>query len=169
MSLVDTIDHMERGPAFGPWLDSPPAPAEYAGSEPTATLDRAAEVALAPAVSLYVSTDLRTWVPDGPERYAKDIEVDDVLYRRLDLAYYAWLRYRVGIVMRSYDAGRVSDQVFEEITARFAGVYEWAAGAFEEEAMQKAYVEFDPRGYEPPKPLPRVVDSPGHFPGSAGK
>jgi hypothetical protein len=49
----------------------------------------------------------------------------------------------------------VSDRTFEEITARFTAVYNWAARTFGEDEMERAHAEFEPKAY----PRPRGVTS----------
>ncbi len=167
MGLIDRItkqseqtEQAERGDAAvaGPWSDPPP-PSPGGAAAPTVPRG----VVASPDV--YVSTDLRVWIPDGPEPYAVDIEVDDVPYRRLDLAYYGHLRYLMGRAMREFDAGRMAEAAFEGTSTRFAEVYARALDAWGQEALDQTEEEFAPQGYVPPKPASRVQISPDTFPG----
>ena len=45
--------------------------------------------------ALYVSTSLATWRTGQPKGIARDFQINDTCYRRLDPEYYAWLRSRM--------------------------------------------------------------------------
>ena len=51
----------------------------------------------APQETLFVSTALARWVTHEPERIARDFQINDTVYRRLDPEYYAWLRSRMNL------------------------------------------------------------------------
>ena len=103
---------------------------------------------------LYVATDLSTWAPECPERIARDCQIDDVVYRRLDPEYFAWLRARMFTVKRGVDAGSVSPGAFDELRARFNGLQSQAIDLFGEAALVAAVGSFDPESYRPPLPEP---------------
>ena len=84
---------------------------------------------------LYVATDLSTWAPKCPERIARDCQIDDVVYRRLDPEYFAWLRARMFTVKRAADAGQVPAATFDELRARFNGIQAQAIDLFGEAAL----------------------------------
>lgn len=44
------------------------------------------------SVAMYVSTSLEQWITNEPAVFARDVQIDDTAYRRLDPEYYAWLR-----------------------------------------------------------------------------
>ena len=61
---------------------------------------------------LFVSTSLATWTTANPEQFARDFQINDTVYRRLDPEYYAWLRSRMvhcqeGGNCRASPSGRV--------------------------------------------------------------
>ena len=103
---------------------------------------------------LYVATDLSTWAPKCPDSIARDCHIDDVVYRRLDPEYFAWLRARMFTVKRAADAGHVSPVAFDELRARFNAVQGQAVDLFGEAALVAAVGCFDPETYRPPLPEP---------------
>jgi hypothetical protein len=103
---------------------------------------------------LYVATDLSTWAPKCPERIARDCQIDDIVYRRLDPEYFAWLRARMFTVKRAADAGNVPLAAFGEIRARFNGLQSQAIDLFGEAALVAAVGSFDFESYRPPLPEP---------------
>lgn len=103
---------------------------------------------------LYVATDLSTWAPKWPERIARDCQIDDVVYRRLDPEYFAWLRARMFTVKRSADAGNVPPASFDEVRARFNGLQSQAIDLFGEAELVAAVGSFDFESYRPPLPEP---------------
>ena len=103
---------------------------------------------------LYVATDLSTWAPKCPERIARDCQIDDVMYRRLDPEYFAWLRARMFTVKRAADAGNVPLAAFDEMRGRFNAIQTLAIDLFGEAALVAAVGSFDPEGYRPPLPEP---------------
>jgi hypothetical protein len=88
--------------------------------------------------SLFVSSTLLTWSTETPERFARDFQINDTMYRRLDPEYYAWLRSRMVLAKNAAAAGRIDVAAFEELRARFNAVHEWAVGHFGEEGLLEA-------------------------------
>jgi hypothetical protein len=107
---------------------------------------------------LYVATDLSTWAPKCPDSIARDCQIDDVVYRRLDPEYFAWLRARMFTVKRALDAGQVSSAAFDGLRARFNAIQGQAIDLFGEAALVAAVGNFDPETYRPP--LPERDESP---------
>ena len=103
---------------------------------------------------LYVATDLSTWAPKWPEMLARDCQIDDVVYRRLDPEYFAWLRWRMFAVKGAADAGNVSPEAFDDLRARFNGIQEWAVASLGHEALLAVVGGFNPETYRPPLPEP---------------
>jgi hypothetical protein len=48
--------------------------------------------ATATSAHMFVSTALDLWWTDRPEGFARDFQINDTVYRRLDPEYFAWLR-----------------------------------------------------------------------------
>jgi len=108
------------------------------------------QVHVSPWTSLFVSTSLDTWLADNPELFARDVQINDTAYRRLDPEYYAWLRSRMNLAKLAAGAGRLSPDAFEELRQKFNAVHEWAVEHFSEAALQDAIRNLDARIYAPP-------------------
>jgi hypothetical protein len=99
---------------------------------------------------LFVSTTLSMWVADKPEWFARDVQINDMAYRRLDPEYYAWLRSRMHLAKLAASAGRLSPDAFEELRQKFHAVHEWAVAHFGEDTLREAIGNLDTRNYAPP-------------------
>lgn len=127
------------------------------------------------ARALFVATDLDLFETAEPHLYAADVTSCGRAYRRLDPAYYAWLRARMAAAKRARDAGRLSAADFEAVRTPFNAVHAWAVRAFGEAALVAAAKALDVAAYQPPRPdddIPpcgaRVAPrSPGPPPGHA--
>ena len=108
------------------------------------------QVHVSPWTSLFVSTSLDTWLADNPELFARDVQINDTAYRRLDPEYYAWLRSRMNLAKHAAAAGQISPDAFEELRQKFNAVHEWAIEHFGEAALQDAIRNLDARIYAPP-------------------
>ena len=107
-----------------------------------------------PAAStvLYVSPALDTWSTDRPEWLARDVQINDTCYRRLDPEYFAWLRSKMFLAKQAAEGGRLDSAAFDELRTKFNIIQEWAKAAFSEEALLEAIREFDAIDYQPPAP-----------------
>jgi len=105
--------------------------------------------AATPAVA-FVSTALFVWSTTEPERFVRDFQINDTVYRRLDPEYYAWLRSRMAMAKAAATAGRLDTAAFEELRLRFNAVHEWAIAAFGESRLLDAVRTTDVRVYAPP-------------------
>jgi len=99
---------------------------------------------------LFVSTALDTWVVDNPEIFARDVQLNDTAYRRLDPEYYAWLRSRMNLAKLAASAGRLSPDAFEQLRQKFNAVHEWAVAHFGVDSLRNAIRNLDARNYTPP-------------------
>jgi len=102
---------------------------------------------------LYVSTDLQFWPTSKPEFLARDVQIDDTCYRRLDAAYFAWLRNRMFALKQAVADGRVPEDAVKQTYKRFNALQEWAVSQFGEDALRKAMRHLDLGNYRPPRPL----------------
>lgn len=100
--------------------------------------------------TLYVSTSLGTWRTGQPKGIARDFQINDTCYRRLDPEYYAWLRSRMHMGKLASAAGRLPKASFEELRAKFNAVHEWAMGHFGEAVLAEAVNNLNARDYPPP-------------------
>ena len=101
---------------------------------------------------MWVSTDLKMWWPRDPTFIARDCQVDDRYFRRLDPEYFAWLRYRVLTVSAAVASGRVAADAFEELRSAFYAVQALALDTFGEAVLREALGWIDILGYRPPLP-----------------
>jgi hypothetical protein len=100
--------------------------------------------------TLFVSTSLDTWTTGQPEIFARDVQINDTAYRRLDPEYYAWLRSRMNLAKLAASAGRLSQDAFDELREKFNAVHEWAVAHFGEDTLREAVRNLDTRNYAPP-------------------
>lgn len=103
---------------------------------------------------LFVSTALDTWATDDPERFARDFQINDTCYRRLDPEYYAWLRSRMLLAKTAASAGQIGLDAFDDLRRRFNAIHQWAVAHFGEPALITAVRNLDARQYIPPVPEP---------------
>ena len=107
---------------------------------------------------LFVSSTLLTWSTETPERFSREFQINDTVYRRLDPEYYAWLRSRMVIARKAAAAGQIDATAFDELRGRFNAVHEWAVGHFGDDGLLEAVRTLRP-SYSPPVPeddQPRV-------------
>ena len=104
----------------------------------------------AAGVQLFVSTALDSWSTDQGAAFARDVQVDDVAYRRLDPEYYAWLRSRMALAQKAASAGHLDAAAFEDLRVRFNAVHEWAVQHFGEQQLLAAIRAPRAGEYEPP-------------------
>ena len=112
--------------------------------------------------TLFVATSLAVWSTDEPERFGRDFQINDTVYRRLDPEYYAWLRSRMVLAKKAASAGQIDSAAFEELRLRFNRVHDWAVGHFGEDPLLEAvrivriadYTPPIPEDDRPPSPMP---------------
>jgi hypothetical protein len=114
---------------------------------------------------LFVSTALDRWFTQQPAAFARDVQIDDIAFRRLDPEYYAWLRSRMQMARCAAVAGRLPRESFDELRGRFNAVHEWAIEHFRESALTEAVRALNARDYQPPtaeqEPPIRAKDTTG--------
>ena len=103
-----------------------------------------------PSLALFVSSALDTWATANPEWFARDVQINDTVYRRLDPEYYAWLRSRMVLAKQAAAAGKLSAAAFEDLRVRFNAVHEWALEHFGEERLLEAVRTMRAADYKPP-------------------
>lgn len=118
------------------------------------------QVHVSRCTSLFVSTSLDTWTTGQPEIFARDVQVNDTAYRRLDPEYYAWLRSRVNLAKLAAGAGRLSPEAFDDLREKFNAVHEWAVAHFGEDSLRESIRNLDARNYAPPVAEPDKPDRP---------
>ena len=120
-----------------------------AGNVPAAA-DTGLPTEVGPSASvLYVATNLETWETCAPEP-DQDAICEPCGFRRLAPEYYAWLRSRMALAQKRYQAGRLPERHYDELRARFNAVHAWAVERFGEPILLEAVQTLDPRAYRPP-------------------
>ena len=99
---------------------------------------------------LFVSTALDKWFTEHAAAFARDVQIDDIAYRRLDPEYYAWLRSRMMLAKLAASAGQIGIDAFDELRHRFNTIHQWALDRFGEAALIGAARGFGHREYTPP-------------------
>ncbi|MCX6624612.1 MAG: hypothetical protein NTY38_26835 [Acidobacteria bacterium] len=115
--------------------------------------------------TLFVSTSLEVWSTGEPQRFARDFQINDTVYRRLDPDYYAWLRSRMVLAKNAVTSGQLDAAAFEDLRRRFNAIHEQAIAAFGEAPLLDAVRTVDVRAYAPPvaepwrphRPVPAVT------------
>jgi hypothetical protein len=102
------------------------------------------------SLALFVSTGLASWPTDQPHRFARDVQIDDTAYRRLDPEYYAWLRSKMNLAKMAASAGQIEPEAYNALRSRFNATHEWAMEHFGERALAEAVRGLDARDYRPP-------------------
>jgi hypothetical protein len=92
------------------------------------------------------------WRPRDPSFIARDCQIDDRCYRRLDPAYFAWLKLRMHAAKAAADAGRIPAQSFDEARQRFNTMQAGAVAMFGEAVLLEAVRTISLDGYRPPLP-----------------
>ena len=140
------LRHDERRGDTGAVESSPP-PADHAPAEVDAEPPADAGSSVS---ALYVATNLETWEAKPPVRPDQNAICEPCGFRRLDPEYYAWLRSRMVLAQKRYQAGRLPQRQYDELRTRFNGVHAWAVERFGEPVLLEAVRSFNPRGYQPP-------------------
>ena len=109
---------------------------------------------------LHVATDLSTLT--GNYNIA-DVTVGGRIYRRLDPAYYAWLRRRVELASRKLDPA-----IYQALRARFMEIHRQAVDLFGVETLQAASKSPEVKSYpapgtQPPPPTTRTEARPSPY------
>lgn len=105
--------------------------------------------------ALYVSTSMVTIVADETDYEKQGVvkfrnktlhleqEYDGVNFRRLDPAYYAWIRSKVENIQRLHKSHNVSKEAWEVARSRFNRIHVWAVERYGVEALKEAYDDKD--------------------------
>jgi hypothetical protein len=103
---------------------------------------------------LFVSSTLSSWQADQPEAFHQDVQLNDTAYRRLDPEYYAWLRSRMNMAKLAFFAGKLTEEAFDGLRARFNRIHEWAMASLGEATLDAAVRSLDAKDYLPPATEP---------------
>jgi hypothetical protein len=108
---------------------------------------------------LFVSTALDTWLTEHDSALARDVQVNDTAYRRLDPEYYAWLPSRMMLAKAAASNGQLGLDAFDALRHWFNAIHQWAVERFGEQALVAAVRSLNAREYVPPAAEP---DRPHH-------
>jgi hypothetical protein len=122
------------------------SPFSVPAESPRVPADRAEQA------DFWVSTDLVLWRPQDPTFIARDCQINDRCYRRLDPEYFAWLKLKMHAVKTAADAGRVPAEAFDGLRQRFNTVQVRAIEVFGEQLLLEAVRTLDAEKYRPPLP-----------------
>ena len=100
--------------------------------------------------TLFVSSSLAIWATNRSNGIARDFQINDTVYRRLDPEYYAWLRSRMVLARKAATAGQLGAAAFEDLRLRFNAVHEWAVEHFGEDQLLQAVRSLRAADYKPP-------------------
>ena len=109
---------------------------------------------------LFVATDLTSFESPDPQVFADDVVVSGRAQRRLDPAYYTWIRSRMVVAKREADAGRLATASFAVLRERFEVLHAFAVARFGEDALRTAVSALDAKRYEPPRADPDELPRP---------
>jgi hypothetical protein len=109
--------------------------------------------------ALFVSTALGSWTSDQPHVLARDVQINDTAFRRLDPEFYAWLRSRMNLARSAHQAGQIDGEAYDELRAKFNAAHEWALAHFGERVLAEAVRSLDARDYQPPVAEPDTPPS----------
>ncbi len=101
---------------------------------------------------LFVSTALDIWFTEQPAAFARDVQIDDIAFRRIDPEYYAWLRSRMILAQKAVAAGHLDSGAFDALRVRFNAVHEWAVEQLGENQLLAAVRTLRAGDYIPPAP-----------------
>lgn len=79
-----------------------------------------------------------------------DLQVDGKAYRRLDPAYYVWMRRQMDVAQTRYTRGLLPEPHYTPLKDRFNAMHDLAIRLFGEAALLTAMGQCTPATYEPP-------------------
>jgi len=107
----------------------------------------------APTAAPFVATNLSVYreevAPNNPG-HPSDIAIDGIPYRRLDPAYYAWLRSRMEKAKQAWQSGKLNAPSFAALRDKFNAIHDEAIRLFGETALLRAVSALDPKTYPAP-------------------
>ncbi len=116
-----------------------------------------AETDARPLAHLFVSTSLDTWATNQPEMFARDFQIDDTCYRRLDPEYFAWLRTKMTAARMAAQSGQLPIDTFNTLRSRFNAIQSWAVEHFGERRLREAVRVLNSRAYASPVAEPEIT------------
>lgn len=80
--------------------------------------------------TLFVATNLDAWETGSSDSFSPEVTIRGVAFRRLDPAYYAWLRRCMDRAKAAHESGTLAPAAFDELRAKFNEVHSWAVARF---------------------------------------
>lgn len=84
----------------------------------------------------------------------EDISFQGMIFRRLSLGYFAWLRTRIIKAQDAHKAGRLSSEQWDNLKTKFRRIHTHGLEQFSEENLKQAIQSFSPANYQPPIDAP---------------
>ncbi len=111
----------------------------------------------------FASTRLELKQSDRADELPQDLCLDGVRYRKVDPAYYAWLRRQMETARLKFKAGKLPDAKWEQLRRRFNQLNEWAIAHYGKASLQEAVRDFKPEYIPPqnPEPAPYLFPATG--------
>lgn len=98
----------------------------------------------------FVATNLSVYRGEVNPGQSGDITIDGLPYRRLDPAYYAWLRSRMEKARKAHQAGKLDEPSFSALREHFNAIHDEAVRLFGESTLLQAIRTLDPKTYPAP-------------------
>jgi len=98
----------------------------------------------------FVATNLSVYRGEGKLSHPTDLTLDGLPYRRLDPAYYAWLRSQMEKAKKAWQSGKLDSPSFTALREKFNAIHDEAIRLFGEPALLHAVRTLDPKTYPAP-------------------
>jgi hypothetical protein len=122
----------------------------------------------ATSIAPFVATNLSVYRGErdnhSTQASPSDLTIDGLPYRRLDPAYYAWLRSRMEKARQAWQSGKLDGPSFAALRDKFNFIHDEAIRLFGEPALLRAVRSFDPKTY--PAPTRCSEEKPSRIPGN---
>jgi len=98
----------------------------------------------------FVATNLSVYRGEVNPDQSRDITLDGLPYRRLDPAYYAWLRSRMEKARKAWQSGKLDEASYSSLKEHFNAIHDEAVRLFGESTLLHAVRTLDPKTYPAP-------------------
>jgi len=112
----------------------------------------------------FVATNLSVYRGEVNPGQSGDITFDGLPYRRLDPAYYAWLRSRMEKARKAWQSGKLDEASYSSLKEHFNAIHDEAVRLFGESTLLHAVRTLDPKTY--PAPTRCSEESNSRIPGN---
>ena len=94
-------------------------------------------------MNLYVSTSLLSFEAPKSAPLAPDFRWHGIMFRRLDPAYYSWLKARIDRLAHVTDTSKITVEAYIETLDRFAAIHEWVMQRVGSEKLAAMVAKFN--------------------------